>query len=272
MTKSVFITLALASCITIADNNRMAHERLQPENAPPTLEQVSRLGYALGYDPSRRQPLWVAYRLRKEDVEGELVEREDCFKHDGDVSNSPWPNEYNYSEYGYDRGHMAPAGDMEYDREIMRDSFFMSNMSPQVPYINRVVWRKIEDFTRKAAKKFGEIFVITGPVFLGDEGFLPSPSQKQEAIKSADGDIPIPVAFYKVLYTRVRGGMLLAFLVENSDEDEKVRWYEKREWMETAPHRTKTIEQLTGFRFFPDVDSDDQDGLRDECDISFWQL
>lgn len=255
-----FLLLFLATGLTLADSDRMAHERLQPENAPPTLEQVSRLGYALGYDPSRRQPLWVAYRLRREDVERKLVERDDSFKLDLAVSNSP--DKYDYSGSGYDRGHMAPARDMEYDIERMKDSFYMSNMSPQLPYINRVKWKGIEDFTRDAAIKFGEIYVITGPIFEGNEGSLPS---KEKYIENENGNIPIPMAFYKVLFTKKHGGMMLSFKVDNDD-------YDHGYWAMTAPHRTSVIESLTGFRFFPDVDADECLGLRDVCDINMWWL
>ena len=258
MTKRLFIAIVFVGFIAIADSNRMAHEQLKPENSPPTLEEVSRLGYALGYSKEKRQPLWVAYRLRREDIERKIVERDDSFKLDPFVSNSP--DEYDYSGSGYDRGHMAPARDMEYDMERMKDSFFMSNMSPQLPYINRVKWRNIEDFTRDVAIKFGEVFVITGPIFEGNEGFLPS---KEKSIELESGNIPIPMAFYKVLYTKKRGGMMLAFKVDNDD-------FENGYWAETAPHPTTVLEKLTGFRFFPDVDADGSLGLRDVCDISKW--
>ena len=260
MTNRIFIALVLVSFIAIADSDRMAHERLKPENSPPTLEEVSRLGYALGYSPEKRQPLWVAYRLRREDVEGELVAREDSFKFDSEVSNSPEPCDYSGS--GYDRGHMAPARDMEYNRERMQDSFFMSNMSPQLPNVNRVKWKGIEDFTRRTAIKFGEVFVITGPIFEGTGGFMPS---REKSIELASGNIPIPVAFYKILYTKKHGGMMLSFMVNNDD-------FESGYWAETAPHPTTVLEKVTGLRFFPDVDADGSLGLRDAYDINMWWL
>lgn len=260
MTKTAIITIALVSFIAIADSNRMAHDRLKPENSPPTIEEVSRLGYALGYSPEKRQPLWVAYRLRREDVERKLVERDDSFKLDFAVSNSP--DKYDYSGSGYDRGHMAPARDMEYSKERMEDSFYMSNMSPQLPYINRVKWKSIEDFTRDAAVKFGEIFVITGPIFEGNEGSLPS---KEKYIENEKGNIPIPNAFYKVLYRREKGEMMLAFKVKNDHSD-------REHWRVTALTSVLEIEKCTGLRFFPDVDADGSLGLRDACDINMWWL
>lgn len=261
MMKRICIVLALASCIAIADSNRMAHERLKPENSPPTLEEVSRLGYALGYSPEKRQPLWVAYRLRREDVEGELVVREKCFRYDAEVSNSPWP--YDYYDSGYEKGHMAPAGDMLYDRERMRESFLMSNMSPQLQYVNRGNWKKIENFARKAAEKYGEVFVITGPIFEGTEGSLP---KQEKVIEAESGNIPVPVAFYKVLFIR-KYEMMIAFKIDNVDFD-----YLDEQLREKAPCPTAKVEELTGFRFFPDVDADGSLGLRNKCDINKWGI
>lgn len=176
------------------------------------------------------------------------------------VSNSP--DKYDYFGSGYDRGHMAPARDMEYSKERMEDSFYMSNMSPQLPYINRFKWKDIEDFTRKAAIKFGEIYVITGPIFEGNEGSLPS---KEKYIENEKGNIPIPMAFYKVLYTKRYGGMMLSFMVYNND-------FDNGDWKKTAPHKTAVLESLTGLRFFPDVDADGSLGLRDAYDINMWWL
>ena len=247
------IIVILVADIVIADSNPMAHEQLRPDDSSLRIEEVSRLGYALGYSPDKRQPLWVAYRLRREDIEGNHETRQNCFKLDAKVSNSPWP--YDYYGSGYDRGHMAPAKDMEYNKERMEDSFFMSNMSPQLPYINRVKWKGIEDFTISHAIKFGEVFVATGPIFEGTDSNL---SSQDKSIELESGDIPIPKAFYKVLYTRRFGGMMLAFQVEND--------VSAGDWRETAC-KVSDIEKQTQLHFFPDVDANGSLGLRNESDM-----
>lgn len=257
----LLLQLVLAS-VAVSDSDRTAHERLRPAMTPPTLEEVARLGYALGYSPEKRQALWVAHRLAKEDVTGELVPREIAFKRDFEVSNSP--EKYDYYGSGFDRGHMAPAGDMEYHRDRMLDSFFMSNISPQTPHINSGVWSSIEDFTRSVAKQHGKVCVITGPIFPeqgGDYSIVPMPHENN-SIKAEGGDIPIPVAFYKVLYTEKRGGMMLGFVVPN--EDGVFAHYSQ------FARSVATVERLTGFSFFPDVDPLREEGLREECDIGMW--
>ena len=250
------------------DSDQFAHRKLQPIGVSSDLEVVprpgqenERLGYALGYDREKRQPRWVAYRLKKEDLTHKFP-RDNSFKRDDAVSNSP--NEYDYAGTDFDRGHMAPADEMEYDSTIMKDSFYMSNMSPQYAHVNRGVWRSVEDFVRRAADRFGEVLVVTGPIFAdegGPFGSIPMKNEKKK-IDTANGDIAVPESFYKVIYTPARGGMMLAFQVDN-DEGLLGNYL-------TYARSVHRIEQITGFRFFADIDPSDEEGLRDMDHVNQW--
>jgi endonuclease G len=57
-------------------------------------------------------------------------------------------NEIDYEKSGYDRGHLAPAADMGFSKITMAESFYYSNMSPQVPGFNRGIWKQLEEQTR----------------------------------------------------------------------------------------------------------------------------
>ena len=78
------------------------------------------------------------------------------------ASGSAKPSDYVKS--GYDRGHLCPAGDMTQSVEAMSETFYMSNMSPQVPGFNRGIWKSLEEQVRKWGKE-EQIHVVTGPVF-----------------------------------------------------------------------------------------------------------
>jgi len=67
-----------------------------------------------------------------------------------------------YQGSGYDRGHLAPAGDMSWSSQTMEESFFYSNMSPQVPGFNRGIWERLEDQVREWAIENQDIYVVTG--------------------------------------------------------------------------------------------------------------
>ena len=69
-----------------------------------------------------------------------------------------------YKGSGYDRGHLPPAGDMAWSKEAMSESFFLTNMSPQVPALNRGMWRILEEQIRTWALKEQELYIITGTI------------------------------------------------------------------------------------------------------------
>lgn len=253
---SLLLAGVFGACRCAADADRAAHARLEPRGVSGQVEPVSRPWYALGYSPEKRQPLWAAYRMRRDDA-NQSVRREDKFMVDYQVSNSPSP--WDYCGTGFDRGHMAPANDMLYRYEAMRDSFYMSNMSPQHYHVNRGIWERIESFAHDAAKRFGEIWVVSGPVFADKGGpfsEIPIPGEDR-AIRTQGGDIAVPVAFFKVLYTPARGGMSLAFIVPNT-ADEAANW-------RIYARSVRIAESLTGFVFFADVDVE-----RNMDDIASW--
>src|SRR5205823_2220464 len=106
-----------------------------------------------------------------------------------------------YARSGYDRGHMAPNGDMP-DRDSQRDSFSLANIVPQDGENNRHLWAAIEGAVRKMAKKEGDLYVVTGPAFLGSD------------LRKV-GNVLVPTHLYKLVYSpRQKAGA--AWLVENT--------------------------------------------------------
>jgi len=96
-------------------------------------------GYTLSYNSKYKQANWVAYLLTHEETV-KRFQRGEFFAADPMIPGTDFSIDYQKS--GYDRGHLAPAADMGYSMETMVQSFFYSNMSPQVPRFNRGVWKK----------------------------------------------------------------------------------------------------------------------------------
>ena len=93
---------------------------------------LQKKGFTLGYSLQYRQAVWVAYTLTAENLQTKQVRRRDQFRADPEVKNHPvHPKDYTRS--GFDKGHLAPAADMTYSFGSMSDSFFMTNISPQIP-------------------------------------------------------------------------------------------------------------------------------------------
>lgn len=148
-----------------------------------------------------RTPLWSAEHLTAANIDAaKNLSRENSFHAEPRLPANARAELADYARSGYDRGHMAPNADMP-DRSTQRESFTLANMVPQDGEINRHLWAGIEGAVRGMAKKEGDLYVVTGPAFIG--GSL----QKV-------GKVLVPTHLYKLVWSpRQRAGG--AYYVEN---------------------------------------------------------
>lgn len=107
---------------------------------------ICRTAYLLSFNPQTKIPDWVAWTLTPEHAIG-CIPRTNAFTADQSLAaTSPKPTDYAGS--GYDQGHLANDADMSWDLAVERESFYMSNMSPQLPSVNRGVWKNLESAGR----------------------------------------------------------------------------------------------------------------------------
>lgn len=130
-----------------------------------------------------------------------------------------------YARSGWDRGHLAPSGDMPND-QAQQESFSLANIIPQAPYLNRNLWEGMESAVRTLAVRRGEIYVVTGPVFQGAE------------LRALNGRVIIPTHTFKAVLDprRRQAGAYVAV----NDNDPTWRVVSMAE-----------LQQLTGFDVFP---------------------
>lgn len=224
-----------------------------PDNILPastTGEVVRHTWYALSYSEDHEQAEWVAYELTRDRLNREWVARSNNFRPDFAVrTESATPRDYNGS--GYDRGHLCPAADMAFDENAMEESFYMSNMSPQVKAFNMGVWRELEECTRDWAKKFKRLYIATGPVLattpLGQIG---------------QSKVTVPGAYYKVLLAPDQG-KAIAFLMPNAMSDRPV--------MDFACSIDE-VEKKTGLDFFPQLLKGLDEELEGSLDKDAWPV
>ncbi len=219
-----------------------------PRKAGSTNEVVTRTAYTLSYDDPHEVAAWVGYSLRPEHLR-DCVGRSPKFFVDPDLrAGSATPEDYRGS--GFDRGHLAPAGDMKWSAAAMRESFYYSNITPQRPGMNRGKWMQLETLVRAWAKSHDEVIVITGPV-LNDV--------TQEIGHSR---VAVPAQHFKVLLA-TKGGVrkAIAFLMGQSPSDRDLITY-------ALPVRA--IEQLTGWDFFPHLSRREQDRLEETLAPRAW--
>ena len=144
--------------------------------SPPVIPHVERLEaralcfdeFAVLHSGLSHTPVYVAERLNSRLLlDARYHHRTNRFFADARLPRSERSELDDYRGSGYDRGHMAPAGDMATE-QAMAQSFSLANMVPQAPVNNRKAWASIEQATRHYAMRAkGDIYVITGPVFDG---------------------------------------------------------------------------------------------------------
>lgn len=177
----------------------------------PEDQLLCRESYTVGYDYDRKIPSWVAYRLTPESV-NQRFKRSNKFKEDAEI-----PIQYrsilsDYRGSGYDRGHMAASATVDSSYNAMMESFLLSNMTPQLPGLNRQGWRYLEQYIREWANDRGELYVVTGVLFEGDYTVI-------------GNNVHVPTHFYKVVFDSINMDAI-AFIV---------------------PHRKISKGELTGF-------------------------
>jgi endonuclease G len=141
----------------------------------------------------------------------------------------------NYKKSGYDKGHLCPAGDMEFNKNAYNDIFFTSNISPQKHDFNSGIWNRIEEKVRYWAARDKDIYVVTGGV-----------------LKNSDKNIgtekvAVPKYFYKIVLSKSgKEHKAIAFLVPNEASEKSIYDF-------VVP--IESIEKMTGIDFFPNLKS-----------------
>lgn len=212
---------------------------------------VNREGYAVGYSVYHKQPLWVTYRLTKEEVKADRVARKG-FRFMPDPSLSAGSAQLkDYYRSGYDRGHMAPAADMAFSEKTMKESFYLSNICPQTPSFNRGIWARLERKMRYWATLEDEIYIVTGPLF-----------SVEKASSIGFNQVTIPVAFYKAVLDISNPPKAIAFLLPHQGADKKLK-----EFAITVDE----LEEKTGFDFFQNLPDEIESKIESTVILGDWE-
>ena len=198
------------------------------QQLPPkaTAEVVTHTYYNLQYSEADEQAAWVYYVLTQKNVRG-TGERDNKFKTDPSVKTGSSELE-DYRKSGYDRGHLCPAGSMKQNQQAMDETFYMSNMSPQLPEFNRDGWKRLEEKVRTWVYTEDTLHVVTGPIFKDNLGTIGA------------NKVTVPGYYYKVIYAP-RDKQMVAFIVPHRKITEP---------LETFQVPVDEVEKQTGIDFF----------------------
>lgn len=219
---------------------------------------VYRDGYVLEHSSTDKVPLWVCEGVTPAQLSGSIARR-NVFSPDPKLSAGARAELADYRGSGYDRGHQAPAGNQTTDRRLKDETFFLSNMAPQVGAFNQQIWAELEKRVRDWAERQEKTFIYTG-------GLIYDPNEENP--DTADGvaeyyvigpnEVAVPTHFYKIVVSKNTAGKwkAIAFFMEN-------RGYPKPWNMADYVVPVSWIEQRTGLNFMPMLDTNTRGELED---------
>lgn len=147
--------------------------------------------YELQLDTTTHNPVWVKWTLTNDEViEAEAVNNRTNNFRKCDVAITKSSIKADYSNSGLDRGHMCPNNDMDFSVDGASKTFYMCNMCPQTPELNRGIWKKYEEYGHKLAKKYGQVTIVCGPIY----------NDKLTPIYIGKTPVRVPDGFFKIFY------------------------------------------------------------------------
>lgn len=231
--------------------------------------------YTYCFDPSVRASLWVAYPLHKSHVSGNGNRNNSTFGYDPTVDDGVQANLSRSYNGRYDRGHQLPAADRKCSQQMMDQTFYATNMTPQHANFNQKKWGALESRVRGMVCS-DTLYVVTGAYFGGEH----HSSINEQTNDSSGNSCPIPTHYYKALL-RTKKGNTGKSIAEIDDAEELCAiaiWLEHANTEEDTTITSndcmsiEELEQITGFVFFPMIDDKIERSVKRDVVPSEWGI
>lgn len=209
----IFISFVLFSrCALFGDKS--VHPEII-ESYQESLKTLHHSCFTIGYDEYRKHAAYVHYSIEPPDLEG-IAKRKNNFKPDPLVIRQFSADNEDYYKSGFDRGHLCPAADMKVSQSCMDESFYYSNISPQVPGFNRGVWKKLENQVREWCVDSDSLRIYTGPIFHESDTTLGA------------NNVIVPQKYYKtILRHKNDSSSMIGFILNNESSNNELSTFMK---------------------------------------------
>jgi endonuclease G len=242
-----FILLLIVNCSKTPQDLDKVLAKYLPSITDST-HFVVHTGYAVQYNHAKHDPAWVAYYLTPDRVvthgrrHGEFVP--DPLVRGGTA------NTHDYSRSGYDRGHQAPAADFKWNDAAEDESFYMSNVCPQKPELNRGIWEDLEKHVRYWAKLHSLLYIVTGPVLAHCDGYIGS------------DNVCVPEYFFKVVLD-CQDMTAIGFVMKNEGSAQS---------LSSFVVTVDSVEKISGIHFFASLPPDEARKIETHVDAGHWKF
>jgi endonuclease G len=180
-----FFFLTIQSCFSNVDTISPLQKYYPSTKADTIIEHTY---YTVSYSFKNKNPEWTIYEYYEDKND---VRRNSNFTEDPATKQTATNKDY--SKSGYDKGHLVPAEDMDFNQKAMDESFYLTNISPQDPNLNRGVWKKLENQIREWGET-KKLIIISGTIISKDS-------------KKLGNNVKIPTHFYKVIIDKTTNKM-----------------------------------------------------------------
>ncbi|MCM1005805.1 MAG: DNA/RNA non-specific endonuclease [Prevotella sp.] len=229
---------------TKIENTSNLEQVIIPVNVPQQIKEYD--GFTVNFNASNRTANYVSWELLGAETDGAASRKSEKFWQDEEIKNCPSTKDYTNS--GYDRGHLYPAADAKWSAQSMTDCFTMANMTPQTHALNGGAWKTLEEKERIWAKRDSSLIIIAGPVY-----------QKNDTKRIGAAGVRVPSAFFKVILApNVEKPRAIAFVYPNEHCPGNMQNYAQS---------VDYVENLTGYDFFSSLPDEVENEL--EANFSF---
>jgi endonuclease G, mitochondrial len=242
-----FILLMLTVTGTLFSQTTIQYEL--PKSTFADQKILKKTAMQISFSVTHKQAYWVAYPLSIS--KSTKIKRTNKFVADPEITKTGQASNADYKKSGYDKGHLAPAADMSWSLKTMTESFYFSNMSPQKPQFNRVIWKNLAELVRTWAQKYGKIYIATGPIL---DSFI-------EYI--GKGKIGAPTYFYKTIlyYNPPKQAKAIAFIMKNEGSTKPLSFFAVS---------VDELEKRTNIDFFYQLPDDVENKVEAKSEFNIW--
>lgn len=220
-----------------------------PEGTPEQIKEYT--GFTLSFNKDNHTPNYVAWELLASETTGAANRNDYDFWQDNSLEGCPSKFDYQYSTYGYERGHMCPAADQKWSGAAMNDCFVMANMCPQLGELNGEAWETLESKERQWAKRDGSLWIIAGPIYT-----------EEDTKKIGSLGIRVPSAFFKVLLAKdISTPRAIAFVYPHMRCPGNMQEYAMS---------VDDLEKLIGYDFFAALPDDVEEAVESTYSFTEW--
>jgi len=211
-------------------------------------QYLCKQNYAIHYRYDTKTAEYVVQHVTLQSISGP-AKRKDDFRPDPAIPKQHQSLLSDYAGFPFDRGHLSPGADNNINDDIMSESFFLSNMVPQVPNHNRGIWKQLETAVRNWVQEGKDIYVVSGTIYAAGYQTIGA------------GRVGIPTHMWKVIVDR-KSSKSIAFLFPNAPLPVA----------DLPKYATSVdaIEKATGINFMPQLTKAQEDKLETGVNINDW--